>query len=266
MVNIFSYLDYKKYLKDLSSSAQVRGFQASLANAAQCQGAYLSRVLNSDPHLTQEQAAGISNYLHLSESEGNYFLDLVSYARAGSELLKSRIRRRLNKTKSEAEDLSHRYKTDSLEVGLNESVYYSSWLFAAVHIATGISDLQTSRAISTHLEVSEKSVLHVLHWLEKMNLIKQHKDKWVYGSGELHLPRESMMTAMNHANWRHRALMDIHNPNSTGLHYSVVHSHAIDDFDKLKEILLSSIDQSRKVVGTATNEDMSVICIDCFRL
>lgn len=266
MNSIFSFLNYKDYLRALSGESKVKGFQSQLALAAQCQRAYFSRVMNSEAHLTPEQAYGVASYLKLNEAEEDYFLELVNFARAGTKELKAKIKKRLLKIKSDSEDIKNRYKTATIADSAKAGVYYSSWHYAAIHIATGVENLQTPQAIARQLGVAEDLVESTLRTLEQFQLVTRNKDRWSYASGQIHLPRESMLTTMNHANWRHKALMGMENQRSEGLHYSVVHSHAGEDFENLKYLLLKTIDRAREIVDPSPNEQISCMTIDCFKL
>lgn len=266
MPSVFNYLEYKNYLEALIEESQIKGFQTRLAEAAQCQRAYFSRVMKGDAHLTLEQAYGIAKFLNLTGAGEDYFLDTISYARAGTPELRAKIKKRLIKMKAENEQIKNRLKAVPLGDGLKEGMYYSSWHWAAVHIATGIPTLQTPPAIAQHLGISILIVQSTLEVLEKFGLVKHHKGRWSYSSNQLHLPKESIMTTMNHANWRHKALMDMQRPSTDGLHYSVVHSHAAIDFERLKELLLSTINHTRKIVDPSPSEILSCVTLDCFKL
>jgi uncharacterized protein (TIGR02147 family) len=266
MTSIFNYLAYKEFIKELIATAATRGFQGKIAKAAQCQPAYLSRILNSEAHLTLEQALGIADFLSLNEIESDYLLGLVSYARAGTPRLQAKLKKHLQKIKNDQENLNRRYQTTELGDGVKEGVYYSSWHWAAVHIATGIPGLQTSKSLAERLALPERTVLQSLETLKNMNLVRQQDGRWIYNSGQLHLSRESMMTAMNHSHWRYRALQDCQDPHSEGLHYSVVYSHSHKAFEPIKDLLLRAVDESRKLIQASEDEDLSVMCIDHFRL
>ncbi len=266
MNSIFSYVEYKKYLDDLSEHSSIRGFRSRLAEAGQCQRAYFSRVMNTEIHLTPEQAYGITEFLGLSEAEASHFLDLVSFARAGTPKLRASLKRKIEKNRVEHEDLKNRYSMTQISDSAKEGLYYSSWHWAAIHLATGIPSLQTSAQIAGHLNLPEMTVEGTLRSLEQMKLVKKKKDRWVFDSADLHLPRHSVMTTMNHAHWRHQALMDSQKGKVENVHYSVVHTHSEEDFEKLRQLVISFIDSTRKVVGPSKNEMMSVICLDSFRV
>jgi hypothetical protein len=50
------------------------------------------------------------------------------------------------------------------------------------------------------------------------------------------------------------------------LHYTVVQSHSIDDFETLKSIWLEAIDKARAVMKRSADEEVTAVCLDFFRV
>ena len=98
MGSIFDYTDYKKYLKDglKQKPKSGHGFKSAMASAIHCQSAYISRVLNGDAHFSLEQAYALNGFLGHSEEEAEFFILLVSYARAGTQPLERFFLRKIN--------------------------------------------------------------------------------------------------------------------------------------------------------------------------
>ena len=82
---INTYLDYKLYLTDYIKSLpnEGRGELGRMAKHINANPTLLTLVLKGERDLTVEQAFDLSNYLNLSESEGEYFYWMVQHQRAG---------------------------------------------------------------------------------------------------------------------------------------------------------------------------------------
>ena len=268
-MTIFNHLDYKEViLKYIDANATVRGYQRQLAEAAKCQKSYFSHMLhNEKTHLNQEQMLRLAMFWNLSTLETDYFLELLGLAKTTFEPLRRRIKGRLQSLKGATENLSQRYAE---AVGLlpanHEATYYSSWVWSAVHMLVGLDEYQTPETISARLQIPVATVRSSLLALQGMGLIRLERQRWKIKPGHMHLPRESPLTATNHMNWRHRAVLDSQSPTSEGLHYTVVHSHSVKDLEKIKDLLLKTIDTTREAIKKSADEEVTCLCIDLFRL
>ena len=83
--SVFESLDYKRYMRQqIAAHGDVYGYKSRLAAAAGCQKSYLSQVLNGAHDLTLEHAAGLAAFWQLPRLDGEYFMELVNWARASS--------------------------------------------------------------------------------------------------------------------------------------------------------------------------------------
>lgn len=111
--DLFESVDYKQYLIDVLTSNTLggRGARTTLAQAAGCQLAFISQVLNGNADFSLEQADGISRYLSQNSKERDYFLLLVQYARAGTESLRAHFMRQIKERNTEARRLADRFRS-----------------------------------------------------------------------------------------------------------------------------------------------------------
>ncbi|MCM2277663.1 MAG: TIGR02147 family protein [Oligoflexia bacterium] len=266
-MSIFNFTDYKSFLKDLlKGKGEKRGFQGQLASAAGCQPAYLSQVLRSHVQLTPEHACNLAHFLGLDELESEYFLLLVDYSRAGTRRLRQRIQAQLDRKKREAENFANRLRDGALDSIEARSRYYSSWHWGAIHIITSIQASQTPEAISQRLNLPIEVVLETLRGLKTMGLVKSDNNRWQFTGGNLHIPKDSPLNGVNHQNWRLKAVQDSQNAESDGLHYTFCFTVTRSDYEKLKTMLLSFIDEQRKVIAPSACEDLVCFTYDLFRI
>ena len=99
-----------------------------------------------------------------------------------------------------------------------------------------------------------------------MGFVKSVGAEWRVALDGLYIPRESFLSANHHANWRQRAVIDSQRLPTDSIHYTDIFSHSFDDFEKIKDLFLSAIEQMRKIAKPSREEEGSCLCIDFFRL
>ncbi|HVK60338.1 MAG TPA: TIGR02147 family protein [Bdellovibrionales bacterium] len=267
MKTVFEFKDYKAYLKDvLKTKTPKWGSISRMAEAAGCQRAYLSRVLNSEVHITPDHAFGIAAFLRLSEAESDFFLLLVDQERASSAAYRVRVNEKISRMRREHDDLQKRVNRPSVAHELKEFTYYSSWLFSALHIIVSIPELQTTAAIARRLQLPEAVVLDGLKQLEEWSFVVQQRDKWKFGSSEIHIPKNSPLVALHHANWRQRAVLDAQNWRSNGIHFSVVQSIDASAWDEIRRRVIDLIEEASRIAGPSKSEKLVCFTTDFFEV
>ena len=264
-MSIFSYLDYFKFLNDvLKTDRKKRGLKKQLADAANCQASYFSLVLACKAHLTLEQAHGLCRFWRLSSDETDFFILMVNYARAGTPNLKFYFKDKLKKLKETNENLSSRIQNTETMTEADAAIYYSTWLYLAVHIMISIPNYQTEKAIAERLQVNADAVNRVLSFLEKLSLAEKQGTSWRSTRREFHLPKSSLFVGLHHGNWRRRAVDNAFLQRAEDLHYTSVSSVAKTDIEVLRAKLLAMIDESRKIIGPSNEEELICLSLDLF--
>jgi uncharacterized protein (TIGR02147 family) len=263
MANVFEFSSYKDFLKALiSENKEKRGFQATLAKAASCQPSYLSQVLTVKSDLLPDQAIGIAEFLQLGDLESEFFLHLVGLGRASSPSLKKFLEKKLQQLKASNSKLKNRLSNSQPVSQEIEKFYYSSWMWTAIHIATSVTSLQTIKGLSERLSLPPTKVRECLETLEKHGLVKHENGKWTYAGGASHLPPESVMTELNHSHWRQRSVLDIQKNSDESLHYTSVVSMSETDAVRLREVLIHTISQFRKISEPSPAEEVYCFSLD----
>lgn len=266
-MNVFEFTNYKDFIAhEIEKNREIRGYQSKLSDATRCQKSYFSHVLHSHHHLNLDQAMGLATFWSFTPEETDWFLELVNFARAETELLKRKIRQRLKEMRAKRENLAERFKKPRIAISDKEYLYYSSWHWSALHIITSIPAFRKVEAISERLNLSKDFVRECLKKLEQMGLVKPVGSEWRVVPGGLYIPRESFLSANHHGNWRQKAILDAQRFPNDSIHYTDVVSHSFNDFEKIKDLLLATIDQTRKVVKPSKEEEISCLSIDYFRL
>lgn len=264
-MNIFECRDYKDFLRaQIKANKERRGYRSELAEAAGCQLSFLSQVLHSHVHLTPDHAAGLASFWRFDLNEQDYFLELVGFARAGSKSLKAILLKRLEMIRTRHENLAKRYQKKDPINPEHQALYYSSWHLAAVHVLLTIPTFNTVDVIAKRLGLSPVVIQEALEQLAKIGLAKKQGMRWQPTQSDIHLPNESALTSMNHSNWRSRAVLDSYRRESGSVHYTAVHSLSKSDVEKIKEMVLVFLDQTRAVVRPSKEEELACLVLDWF--
>lgn len=264
---IYEYLDYKKYIADhVSELGEPWGYWGKLAKAISCQPAYLSRCLKDKTHLTTDQILALSRYWSLSSSETEYLVCLLEIAKAGVEENKIYFQKKIDYLRKENENLKKLVKRDSLELIQDQALYYSSWMWMALHFASSIEKYQNTISLSQKFNIPESQVIFILEKLKSLKLVIKKGDHWIFNSGEFHLEKSSPLISTHHQNWRNKAVADSQNPQSDGIHYSAVYTLSEKDFLKIKNEVLKWIELSNSIVVNSKEEEITCLNLDFFRL
>lgn len=265
MTNLFEYEDPVSYLQDvITANSTVRGFISKLAQAAGCQVSYFSQFLRHKNHLSPDHAAGLSDFLGHSNLESEYLLILLLLSRAATPKLKQKLEAKLKTLKLQHQSLSGRMEARN-ELGELSHRYYSSWLYAAVHMALAIPKYQDFQSLAKRFEISEEKARSLLSTLESMHIIYKKEGQWALKNESIHLPQSDELTFMNHFLWRQRALNDIDSGNNASVHYSSVFAVSEKDAKKLKSKILGYIESLRSEIQASPSEEVFCFNLDFFR-
>lgn len=267
MKSIYSYIEYRLFLRDwLDQDYQPRGLLSKISEALSCQNSHVTRVLREEVHLTPDQAFLLCQFMKLTDSESHFFMKLVDFERASNINYRNEIKKQLSLLKQEQEDLSKRFKENEISQKENEMIFYSQWLWTAIHSLIAIPTYQTEHTLSKRLGINEKTIKEYLEKLLKMGLAQKKNDRWIHAGGSIHLSKDSPMVSVHHNNWRSKAVEDSQDTNGLGLHYTVTQSVSVADIDKIKALFLKSIDDYKKIAEPSVSEEVICFNLDFFKI
>lgn len=266
-MEVYQYKSYKDFLKSIiKANKLVYGYKAQLAKKAGCHRPYLSQVLLNKAHLMEEHALNLCLFWNFDDRATKYFLTLLSKDRASTSSLKEYYQRELNRLKSESETLANRFNQQRIE-NEYEGIYYSDWIFSAVHIILTIPEYRTPQAIAHRLGLSSHLIIEILSRLEKMGLARNSGNQWSITNSKVHLPKESIYTFQNHKNWREQAVKNNLMKNQQKcINYTAVYSLSKKDFEDFRYMLLNFIDRTRTLVEPSIEETLIAFCCDLFEI
>ncbi len=268
MKNIFNFKDYKDFLRDFENSRKSfeRGFRSKLAEFIGCQSGYISHVFNGNAHLSLEQGYKTTEFLSLDERERKYFLLMIEIARAGTKELREHFKTELNSLREEYLNIKERVGNARVLTEKEQSTYYSSWHYLAVHVVASLKDYNDSKSIASALQISESVVKQILLFLLQTGIVKQEKDWIKPGLTNVHLNRESPLIRQHHTNWRIAAIQSLMNDSKPDIHYSTVSTLSKDDAEKLRTEMVNLIAKYVEIIKPSKDEVMYGFNLDFYNL
>ncbi|MGZ3724003.1 MAG: TIGR02147 family protein, partial [Bdellovibrionales bacterium] len=267
--SVFSFTDYKAYLNDYQASLPRggHGFRTHLAEALDCRLSYISQVLNSDANFSPEQGESVNRFLKHGGEESDYFLLLILHQRAGSSDLERRL-------KTQIGDIQKRRQLRRVQVDIKEElsledqmIYYSTWIYSAIHILVSLKNFRTSPAISERLRLPIERVQDALEFLMAKNLIVQNGNAFEPGLARIFLKSDSPMINKHHSNWRLRAMDSLSYPTDADVHYSGVLSFSTRDLGRIRDKIFNAIEDVRSTTrDSQPEEELCALCVDFFKI
>jgi uncharacterized protein (TIGR02147 family) len=265
--SIFGFKSYKNYLKQaLGLDGKRTGLRKKAAKYVGVQTTYLSQVLNGKMNLNMEQAYRFNDFLGHDQHEKDYFMLLVQHERAGTVELKNFLNNKIQDLISKRVTLKERIQTQKNLSENDQSIYYSKWYYACIHVLVSIPEFQTKKAIVDYLKLPLTVVVDALEFLETAGLIVFSNGSYKIGPSHIHLSNESAQIAKHHFNWRNRALVSLDAPKKSDLHYSVVWTLSKEDAEKIKLELTDYIQSMMKTVRDSKEQCAFGFTLDYFEI
>jgi uncharacterized protein (TIGR02147 family) len=264
--SVFVAKGYRSFLKDwIESQSESRGLLSRFCLSMQCQNAHLTRVLQERVHLTMDQAYRAIGFVKLDTAEAQFFLKLTEHDRAGDSHYRRHLREEMDRIRTEQQNLAKKFQRAPIGNFEQEMTSYSSWHWIATHYITAIKEYQNAAQIAERLGLSEGFAKQSLEVLERFGLVKKSGAAWTLNSGSIFLSKDSPLNSTQHGNWRNRAVLKSQDRNDDGIHFTMVQTLSHQDFENLKQLLLKTIDDYRKVADPSDPEELICFTLDFFR-
>lgn len=268
-MHVTEFSQYKQVIADnIKQNQNLRGYSSLLAKAAGCSRSFLSQVLapNLDVDLTRDHAIGLCQFWNYDELETNYFLLLVDLARARFPRLTEFLKSQIEKAKRDLKNLSRQVQKEPLSSLAAETHYYSKWETAAIHILLTIPEYRHVKKISERLQMELNEVEKILKNLIELDLVERNSSEYQPKNKDMNLSETSPLSAVNHANWRMKAVTALQKRGSDNLHFSSIFSMSREDLKKLREMIRKFILESRHMIINSPAEELVCLNIDCFKV
>lgn len=266
--SIFEFDQYKQYLiARLGGFRSRKGLRLAVAKTLNCQATFVSQVLNGAAHFSLEQAEKVSRFLGHTEDEREYFFLLIQKERAGTQDLQEYFAVKVGQLLAKRQVLTHRLGKDTALSREDQAIYYSSWHYAAFHIAVTIPALRTREALADFFKLPLKKTTDVLDHLVSTGLLVQNETgEYVTGTSRIRLGNDSHNIIKHHTNWRNQATDSLDRETPFDLHYSAVLSLSAADKVKIKDMILDALKSQLAVSDASAEEELYCYCIDFFSM
>lgn len=263
---VFEYDSYKDFINDAikDSPMKGRGLKLTLAKTLSVRPAFISQVLGGEAHFSLEQVTALCKIFELTKDESKFLRTLLHFERAGTYELKEILRAEIKEILKERGDLKNRIDIKDRLSEADQQIYYSSWIYSAIHILLTIPDFRMASIIAKRLNLSQEKVIEVLSFLVKSGLAKKVDSHYEPGLTRLHLPKDSPQIMRHHTNWRMRAVNAIDQNVESNLHFSTVVSIAREDIPRIREVFIKSIEDARAIIKPSKEEELVGITLDLF--
>ncbi|QLY25771.1 TIGR02147 family protein [Bdellovibrio sp. KM01] len=265
--SIFDFSDYRSYLEAKTGAPGTRkGVKAAMAKALHCQPTYISQVLHEKAHLSLEQAEILNGFFSHSKEEAFYFLLLVQKDRAGTKALREFFQEQIDEALRRRLVLTKRLGPKDVLSEVDQATYYSSWIYAALHIALTIPELRTREALSDYFHLPIRKITEALDFLISAGLVASTGNGYAVTKAQIRLGNDSKNILKHHTNWRLQSAESLDREQLTDMHYSGVVSLSKADVIKVKNILLDAVKTSQALIKDSKEEELCAIAIDFFNL
>jgi uncharacterized protein (TIGR02147 family) len=269
-VNLFEQSDYKNYLRlRIREQGKSRGYKSRVSEALGQAPSFLSQVLHTHVELTQDHAFRLARFWGLSSLEQDYWMTLVSFARASGPDYKKFLKERLERLRSENLNLSQRFKEPTVEEDRRSDRYYGAWYRGALHMLLTIPELNSPERLSARVGLPVDFVVQGLRELAEMGLATEENGKWKTAINSIHLKKGSSLSAFNHQIWRNRAieqLMMAPKSREESLNYTALYTLSHEDFGRLRQLILKFVEDTRDLVTPSKEETLGCLNLDWFEV
>lgn len=268
MDHFFDQQNYRILLKTWIKSLPERGYGELSRIAAHLgvNSALISQVFSGKKEFTFEQGFRITKYMGLDDFQSEYFMALLQRERAGDHEYKKHWDQKIQSMQSEALNLKNRVKKDRSLSDFEKATYYSSYMYGAIRLFCSIGDGKTLSEISEMLDLSREKTSEAIRFLQDIRLLREAEgSKYQMTEASLFIDRDSPLIKKHHLNWRLQTLKKIEKLSDDELCITFPYSISEKDFKKIREILVSAVQQIQMIVKESPAEKVAYLNIDFFR-
>lgn len=265
-MNLFEENDYKLVLNTLIRERRKiqRGISRQLSEHLGVHPTLVSQVLSGPKDFTPEQLMEVCEFLGFAGLETKYLFALLQKERAGTVKLKRYHQDAIDAIRSEAMKVEKRIQIEKKLKTEEQAVFYSNWLYSAVHLLTTLDEKMTFEKICKRLDLPAAKARQIVDFLVSIQLIVPEGSHYKAGVRSTHIDRSSPFLLQHHTNWRLKAIDRAENLSEEELMYTANFSVDAKDFNRLREELMLVIQKFMAVVKDSPAEEIAQFNIDLF--
>lgn len=263
-MSIFEFDNYRDFINAYLKTSPKRGhgLLSRIAKHLGVHTTFVSQVFKGLKNLSSEQAIDLTNFLQLTEMEAEYFILLTQLDRAGTQRLKKFYEKKISEIKTKSQQVTHRLPKDKVLTEEAQKIFYSRWYYSAIRLLTSIPEFQTIDAITAQLNLPRKLVSGVMDFLLDVGMCKEVSGKLLMGPSRTHLEAESIEVGKHHLNWRLKSAERVDSILPEELMFSSPMTLSRKDFEKIRAMIIDTIEEAGTVVDDSPPELLAYLNID----
>lgn len=268
-MSLFEYSTYRSYLKSYLKSLprKGRGELTRIATRLHVNTSLLSQILGGTREFTSEQSYELSKYLGHTELELEYFQLLVQIDRAATHNLKTHLQEKLLRMRNEALKIANRVKTEKRIAEEDRAVFYSVWIYSAVHLFTSLKpEGTTAEEIGERFHLSREKTKEIMKFLVGTGLCLEEGMRFKMGVQSTFVEKGSPHLNKHHSNWRIKALNDCETMSDSDFMFTGQMSISKSDFLVLREKLSEYLKTAAERAENSKAEEIACLNLDFFIL
>ena len=270
-MNIFNYLDYRKWLLEVSTAYKKKNLGWTfnrIASKTMIQPTYFTHVIKKRSHLNTDQLYQISEFFNLSSIEMEYLILLMEWERTGIKKREDHVKQQIDKIQKDmSEEISHinvkenKFSTDDL------TRYYTSPDMQLIHMFLIIEKYQKDlNLVAKAMAIPFERVKKHTEELVKMKLVKQLGGMFIADNFKIHLPKDGPLTDAWLDLMKQRAIIqqsrvDINNKHN----FIVTFTSDKDTQDSIKREFSLFLKRVQELVTKRPNDEVYQMQFDLFR-
>lgn len=149
---------------------------------------------------------------------------------------------------------------------LDQAIFYSSWHYAAFHVAVSLPECNSEIGLSEYFNVPLQKTNEIVDFLEGAGLLFRDGLKLRVSPSQVFLGSDSPHISKLHTNWRIEAIKSLDRYTEKDLHYSATFTAARKDVERIREVMVESIENIRTIIKPSSDEACFVYNLDLFKI
>ncbi len=267
MLSLFDFTQYRPYLAAWIESLGTRsyGVKGRMAAALNISSSLVSQILKGEKNLTPEQTSDLCDFLGLNEIESDYLHLLVEYDKAGTPRYREKLKRKINLTQEQSRKIGKRVHREKELTDEQKAIFYSSWIYAAIHNLSAIPGYDHVDAITDYFQLEPQVVNRAIQFLLENGLCIEQKGKITYGPKSTHVDKDSPFVNKHHQNWRIKGLQQMDVKHDKDIFFTSPMSLSEEAAIQIQKMLPDFIQAVMKIVGPSDSEVTACLNIDWYR-
>jgi uncharacterized protein (TIGR02147 family) len=266
-LDIFGFSDYRAYIRAWLADARKKQSSnlSRLSKKIGVHTTFLAHVLSGSKNLSFEQAVEVSEAFGHTKIEEEYFFALIQLERAGSVKLRKYWSDKKEAIEADRKKLNSRVGVHHELTQEQRAIFYSSWIYVAVFVATAIDNGQTQEQIAELFKITRTKANEVLTFLVQSGVCEKSGGKYSMGKTVVYVPNDSPFVVKHHANWRFRAIQKMDQREDSEMFFSSPMSISKSDFQRIREVFAKSIQAALEICKASPAEEVVCLNIDFFK-